>query len=59
MGSIDAKISETISKTMNSLKSNLPALNDNVRQMIKNNGMQIIGGLVIVDIVFAASSLFI
>ena len=59
MGSMDAKISETISRTMNLLKSNLPCVNDSERQIIKNNGMHIIGGLVIVDIVFAVFNLFI
>ena len=59
MGSIDAKINETSSRTMNLFKLNSPPLNDSIKQMIKNNGMHIIGGLVIVDIVFAIFSLFI
>ena len=58
-GNIDANIIETNSKTMNSLKLKFVPLNDRKKQMIKNNGMQIIGGLVNVDIDFATLSLFI
>ena len=36
MGSIDAKISETASRTMNLLKSNPASLNDSAIQIIKN-----------------------
>ena len=46
MGSMDAKISETTSNVMNLLKLNPPPLNESIMQIIKNNGMQMIGGLV-------------
>ena len=59
MGNMDANIIETNSKTMNLLKLNSPPLKDNIKHIIKNNGMHIIGGLVSVDIVFAVFSLFI
>jgi hypothetical protein len=58
MGNMDAKINETTSKTMNLLKSNPSLVNDNVKQIIKNNGMQMIGGLVNVEICFAILNLF-
>lgn len=59
IGNIDANINEINSKTMNLLKLNCPPLNDSIRQIIKNNGMQIIGGFAIVDMVFAIFNLFI
>ena len=59
MGSMDAKISETTSNIMNLLKSNPPPLNEIITQIIKNNGMQMIGGLVNVEICLAIFNLFI
>ena len=59
IGRSEAKISEITSKTMNLLKSNPLLLNDSTEQMIKNSGIVIIGGFVIVDIVFAILNLFI
>jgi hypothetical protein len=49
IGNTDAKIMESNSKIGNCHK----LLNDKVKQIIKNNGMQIIGGFVNVEIVFA------
>ena len=49
IGSIDAKTIEINSKSGNCHKS----LIDNVRQIIINNGIHIIGGFVNVEIVFA------
>jgi methylglyoxal synthase len=59
MGSMDAKISETTSNAMNLLKSNPLPLNESITQIIKNNGMQMIGGLVNVEICLAIFNLFI
>ena len=59
IGRIDAKINEINSRTMNLLKLNIPFSNDKTRQIMKNNGMQIIGGFVIVEIVLAIFNLFI
>lgn len=50
MGNIDAKTSDINSKTRNLEKSKTPFLKDNIIHIIKNNGIQIIGGLVIVEI---------
>lgn len=49
LGKIDAKIIDINSKTGNSHR----LLIDNVKQIIKNNGIHIIGGFVIVEIVLA------
>ena len=49
IGNIDAKIIEINSKSGNSHK----LLIDKVKQIIRNNGMHIIGGFVNVEIVFA------
>lgn len=46
MGSMDAKIIDTTSRTINSPKSNPDALNDIMIHINVNNGMQIIGGFV-------------
>lgn len=59
MGSMDAKISETTSNDMNLLKSNTLPLNESITQIIKNNGMQMMGGLVNVEICLAIFNLFI
>ncbi len=59
MGSADAKINETTSNTINLLKSNPLPVTDNVKQIIKNNGMQMIGGLVNVEMFLAIFNLFI
>lgn len=59
IGNIEANISETTSRTMNFPKSNPSAVNDNVRHIIRNRGMQIIGGFVNAEIFFAIFSLFI
>ena len=53
IGRMDAKIRETNSKTMNSDKSNPFGQNDNVKQIITNKGIVMIGGLVKVDTVSA------
>ena len=58
IGKSDANISEITSRTMNLDKSNPSGVNDNVRQIIANNGMVIIGGFVIVEILSAIFSLF-
>ena len=50
IGRIEAKISETISNVTNFEMSNPSPVNDNVKQMTKNNGMHMIGGLVNVEI---------
>ena len=50
MGSMDANTNETASKTRNLAQSNPSLPNDNVRHIIKNNGMQMIGGFVTVEI---------
>ena len=49
IGKIDAKIIEINSKTGNSHKLSI----DNVKQIIMNNGMHMIGGFVKVEIVLA------
>jgi len=53
------KTNETISKTINSSRLNIPFSNDNARQIIINNGIQIIGGLVIKEMNLASFILFI
>ena len=58
MGNMDAKIMDTASSVKNLLKSNPLPLNDNAKQIIKNNGMHMIGGLVNVEICFAIFNLF-
>ena len=50
IGRIEAKISETISNVTNFEMSNPSPVNDNIKQMTKNNGMHMIGGLVNVEI---------
>lgn len=55
IGSIDVNISDIISNVRKSVKL---CLNVNVKQIIRNNGMHIIGGLVIVEIFFAIFTLF-
>ena len=52
IGRTDAKTSEINSNPMNLDKLNVPFSNDKIRQIIKNRGMHMIGGLVIVDTVF-------
>jgi hypothetical protein len=59
IGRTDAKTRDMTSRTMNLDKSNPPGVNDNVAHIIKKSGMQIIGGLVSVEIVLAIFSLFI
>lgn len=59
IGNIEAKINDIASNLTNFVKSNSPFVNDNVKQIIKNNGMQMIGGLVNVEIGFAIFNLFI
>ena len=59
IGNMEAKISEITSRTMNFPESNPFGPNDNVRQIMKNKGMQIIGGFVIVEILLAIFNLFI
>jgi hypothetical protein len=58
IGSREAKTNETTSRTMNFEKSNPSGVNDNVRQIMKNSGMHMIGGLVIVEILSAIFNLF-
>ena len=52
-GRADAKTIEIASKTTNLEMSKMPFSNDNIIQIIKNNGIVIIGGLVNVEICFA------
>lgn len=58
-GRSEVKTNETISKTINSSRLNIPFSNDNARQIIINNGIQIIGGLVIKEMNLASFILFI
>ncbi|WP_305512797.1 MULTISPECIES: hypothetical protein [unclassified Methanobrevibacter] len=51
IGKSEAKIKDITSKTMNLDKSNPLLVKDKVREIIKNNGMQIIGGFVSVEII--------
>ena len=57
IGKIDANTTETASRTMNFPKSNPLGANDNAAQIIRNRGMQIIGGFVNAEIVLAVLSL--
>lgn len=59
IGNIEAKTSETSSSDMNLLKLKAPFSNDKTMQIIKNNGIVIIGGFVTVEIIFANFILFI
>lgn len=59
IGKSEAKIKDITSKTMNLDKSNPLLVKDKVREIIKNNGMQIIGGFVSVEIILAIFNLFI
>ena len=59
IGRSEANISEITSRTMNFEMSNPPAVNDSVKQIIKNSGMHMIGGLVNVEIRSAIFNLFI
>ena len=56
IGKMDANTNEMTSKTMNLPKSNPLGVNDNAAQIIRNSGMQMIGGLVNVEIVLATFS---
>lgn len=59
IGNIDEKTSEINSKTMNLDMLNSPFSKDSTMHIIKNNGMQSIGGLVISEITLAVFNLFI
>lgn len=59
IGNIDANTNEINSKTINLFMSNVPFSKDKIKQIIKNNGIQMIGGLVNVEIVLAIFNLFI
>jgi hypothetical protein len=59
IGNTDANTSEISSSALNFEKLNAPFSNDKTKQMMKNNGMHMIGGLVKVEIVFAIFNLFI
>lgn len=52
-GIIDVKTSRINSTVMNFDRLNTPFSNDIIYEIIKNNGMQIIGGCVIVEIALA------
>lgn len=58
IGNIEAKINDMASNLTNFVKSNSPFVKDNVKQIIKNNGIQMIGGLVNVEIGLAIFNLF-
>ena len=53
MGSIEAKTIEINSSMINADRLNVPFSKDSIIHIIKNRGMHIIGGLVIVEIVSA------
>ena len=59
IGKIDEKTSEINSKTMNLDMLNSPFSNDSTTHIIKNNGMQSIGGFVVSEIILAVFNLFI
>ncbi|MBQ2831204.1 hypothetical protein [Methanobrevibacter sp.] len=56
-GRIEANISEISSKTMNLFKSNAPFSKESAKHIIRNSGIVIIGGFVIVDIALAIFTL--
>ena len=51
IGRADANINEISSRIINFEKSNDPFSNDNTKQIMKNSGMHMIGGLVNVEII--------
>lgn len=53
------KTNETISNTINLFKLNIPFSNDNTKQIIINNGIQMIGGLVSTEMYLASFVFFI
>ena len=59
IGNIDEKTSEIISRTMNLDILNMPFSYERTTDIIKNKGMQSIGGFVKSEILFAIFSLFI